>query len=68
MTKKSPMGMSAPAYDAVLRLRRAGHRVYCAKRVKGIETHHALDGEIVPTSWMIDMARLAPAEAANASR
>jgi hypothetical protein len=41
----------------VLLLRRRGHTVYCAARREGAETHHELDGSIVPTSWVLDMAR-----------
>lgn len=50
-------GLSPAAYDVVLWLRRAGHRVFCAKRTAaGAETHHELDGQIVPTSWLFDIA------------
>ncbi|WP_119304989.1 hypothetical protein [Dongia deserti] len=58
-------GLMPVAYQAVLKLRRHGHRVYCARRANGAETHHELDGQIVPTSWIVDMARAegtAPAE------
>lgn len=51
-------GLTHAAYEAVLKLRRHGHRVTCAKRdSRGIETHHELDGTIVATSWLVDMAR-----------
>ncbi|WP_119301111.1 hypothetical protein [Dongia deserti] len=51
------LGLTPAAYDAVLKLRRHGHRVFCAKREDRRETHHELDGQIVPTSWVMDMAR-----------
>lgn len=47
-------GLSRHAYLAVLHLRRQGHRVYCAKREDGKETHHEMDGAIVPTRWLLD--------------
>lgn len=50
-------GLTPDAYRAVLALRRAGHRVTCARRDEdGRETHHNLDGTIVPTSWLFDLS------------
>jgi hypothetical protein len=54
-------GLSPAAYGAVLALRKVGHRVTCARRHHGAETHHELDGTIVPTSWLVDRARVDPA-------
>jgi hypothetical protein len=55
-------GLSRAAYAAVLALRRQGHRVFCAKRDgDGRETHHELDGDIVPTSWLVDLSGARPA-------
>jgi hypothetical protein len=50
-------GLSRAAYAAVLALRRQGRRVFCARRdAEGRETHHELDGDIVPTSWLVDLS------------
>ena len=46
--------LSAADYGAVVRLRKAGHEV---RRLPGLSDRHLLDGEIVPTSWLVDMAR-----------
>lgn len=48
---------SALVHMAVTFLRKRHHRVAVAKRVHGVETNHELDGQIVPTSWLMDMAR-----------
>ena len=48
---------SALVHMAVRFLRASGHRVGVAQRRRGEETHHELDGQIVPTSWLLDMAR-----------
>lgn len=47
----------ALVHMAVQFLRRNSHRVVVAKRVNGVETNHELDGQIGPTTWLVDMAK-----------
>lgn len=53
--RKADLHPSAHIYAAIMGLRRKGHTVYRHAR----DDRHVVDGEIVPTSWLMERARMA---------
>lgn len=56
-------GVTEKVWLIVRDLRRQGRRVFVAQRdERGCETHHVVDGVIVPTTWLIDTMPHGPAK------
>lgn len=58
--RRKVMYQRPEVYEAILFLRRRGHRVWRPGTWENpaVRDRHMLDGQIVPSSWLLDMARV----------